>query len=160
MDLSGNPSRLEAPEPSTILSSNGYLKSQEVSRDRQTKKKKKMLISNSCVHGPYARDPISHPNPIFSAMKKQSIVPPLSKTGLDLSSILHYKENAKACRIHADTFRAFAPLGSSMQQQQKFFVILHHIATLHIQVIDRSRLAQALHTLPQFLQLHWYDHLL
>jgi hypothetical protein len=47
-----------------------------------------------------------------------------------------------------------------MQQQQKFFVILHHIATLHIQVIDRWRLAQALHTLPQFLQLHWYDHLL
>jgi hypothetical protein len=159
MDLSGNPSRLEAPEPSTILSCNGYLKSQEVSQDRQTKKKK-MLISNSCVHGPYAHDPISHPNPIFSAMKKQSFVPPLSKTGLDLSSILHYKENAKACRIHADTFRAFAPLGSSMQQQQKFFVILHHIATLHIQVIDRSRLAQALHTLPQFLQLHWYDHLL
>jgi hypothetical protein len=112
MDLSGNPSRLEAPEPSTILSSNGYLKSQEVSQDRQTKKKK-MLISNSCVHGPYAHDPISHPNPIFSAMKKQSIVPPLSKTGLDLSSILHYKENAKACRIHADTFRAFAPPGSS-----------------------------------------------
>jgi hypothetical protein len=27
-------------------------------------------------------------------------------------------------------------------------------------VIDRSRLAQALHTLPQFLQLHWYYHLL
>jgi len=51
-------------------------------------------------------------------------------------------------------------LDHPLQQQQKFFVILHHIATLHIQVIDRSRLAQALHTLPQFLQLHWYYHLL
>jgi hypothetical protein len=57
--------------------------------------------------------PLAIQTPYFQPLKKQSIVPPLSKTGLDLSSILHYKENAKACRIHADTFRVFAPPGSS-----------------------------------------------
>jgi hypothetical protein len=88
------------------------------------------------MHGPYAHNPISHPNPIFSAMKKQSIVPPLSKTGLDYPAY----STTRKMQMHVEYMQMPLELlhlqDHPPQQQQKFFIILHHIATLHIQVID------------------------